>query len=150
MRHAIARLPIRIQASDGGVSGGGGAGSPVLVISNEENFYRRLGSGTAGLAEAYMAGDWDSADLPGLFTVLAENITAIVPAPLQALRRWYIPRQPPAEDATIEGARRNIERHYDLSDDLFALFLGPSMTYSSALFAPGDTLGRTGPGGELS
>jgi cyclopropane-fatty-acyl-phospholipid synthase len=70
----------------------------------------------------------------------AENITAIVPAPLQTLRRWYIPRQPPTEDATIEGARRNIERHYDLSDDLFALFLGPSMTYSSALFAPGDTL----------
>ena len=140
LRHAVARLPIRVQAPDGGVSGGGGAGSPVLVISNEENFYRRLGSGTAGLAEAYIAGDWDSADLTGLFTVLAENITAIVPAPLQALRRWYIPRQPPAEDATIEGARRNIEAHYDLSDDLFALFLGPSMTYSSALFAPGDTL----------
>ena len=84
-----------------------------------------------------MAGDWDSADLPGLFTVLAEHITTLVPAPLQALRRWYIPREPAAEDATIEGARRNIERHYDLSDDLFALFLDPTMTYSSALFAPG-------------
>jgi cyclopropane-fatty-acyl-phospholipid synthase len=140
LRYATARLPIRIQAPDGSISGGGGAGSPVLAVSNEENFYRRLGSGTAGLAEAYMAGDWDSDDLPGLFTVLAENITTIVPAPLQALRRWYIPRQPPADHATIEGARRNIERHYDLSDDLFALFLGPSMTYSSALFAPGDTL----------
>ena len=122
------------------MSGGGGATSPVLVIRDEEAFYRRLGSGTAGLAEAYMAGDWDSDDLPGLFTVLAENITTLVPAPLQALRRWYIPREPAAEDATIEGARRNIERHYDLSDDLFALFLDPTMTYSSALFAPGDTL----------
>jgi cyclopropane-fatty-acyl-phospholipid synthase len=140
LRRAIARLPIRTQAPDGSISGGGGAGSPVLAIRNTENFYRRLGSGTAGLAEAYMAGDWDSDDLPGLFTVLAENVTAIVPAPLQALRRWYIPRQPPAEDATIGGARRNIERHYDLSDDLFALFLGPSMTYSSAFFAPRDTL----------
>jgi cyclopropane-fatty-acyl-phospholipid synthase len=140
LRHATARLPIRIQAPDGGNSGGGGAASPVLAISNEENFYRRLGSGTAGLAEAYMAGDWDSDDLPGLFTVLAANLTTIVPAPLQALRRWYIPRQPPAENATVEGARRNIERHYDLSNDLFALFLGPSMTYSSALFGPGDTL----------
>jgi len=82
----------------------------------------------------------DSDDLPGLFTVLAENVTALVPAPLQALRRWYIPREPAAEDATIEGARRNIQRHYDLSDDLFALFLDSTMTYSSALFAPGDTL----------
>ena len=122
------------------MSGGGGATSPVLVIRDEGAFYRRLGSGTAGLAEAYMAGAWDSDDLPGLFTVLAENITTLVPAPLQALRRWYIPREPAAEDATIEGARRNIERHYDLSDDLFALFLDPTMTYSSALFAPGDTL----------
>ena len=28
----------------------------------------------------------------------------------------------------------------ELSDDLFALFLDPGMTYSSGLFAPGDTL----------
>jgi cyclopropane-fatty-acyl-phospholipid synthase len=140
LHRAAARLPIRVRTLDGSVSGGGGATSPVLVIRDEKAFYRRLGSGTAGLAEAYMAGAWDSDDLPGLFTVLAENITTLVPAPLQALRRWYIPREPAAEDATIEGARRNIERHYDLSDDLFALFLDPTMTYSSALFAPGDTL----------
>jgi cyclopropane-fatty-acyl-phospholipid synthase len=140
LHRAAARLPIRVRALDGSVSGRGGATSPVLVIRDEGAFYRRLGSGTAGLAEAYMAGAWDSDDLPGLFTVLAENITTLVPAPLQALRRWYIPREPAAEDATIEGARRNIERHYDLSDDLFALFLDPTMTYSSALFAPGDTL----------
>jgi cyclopropane-fatty-acyl-phospholipid synthase len=110
------------------------------VIRREDAFYRRLGSGTAGLAEAYMAGDWVSPDLVGLFTVLAERVATIVPRPLQALRRWYIPREPAAEGATIEGARRNIERHYDLSDDLFALFLDPTMTYSGALFAPGDTL----------
>jgi cyclopropane-fatty-acyl-phospholipid synthase len=140
LHRAAVRLPIRVRALDGSVSGGGGATSPVLVIHDEDAFYRRLGSGTAGLAEAYLAGTWDSDDLPGLFTVLAEHITALVPAPLQALRRWYIPREPAAEDATIEGARRNIERHYDLSDDLFALFLDPTMTYSSALFAPGDTL----------
>jgi cyclopropane-fatty-acyl-phospholipid synthase len=140
LRRAAARVPIRIQAPDGRVSGAGGPGSPVLVIRDQESFYRRLGAGTAGLAEAYMTGAWDCEDLPGLFTVLAGNVTALVPAPLQALRRWYIPRQPAAEDATIEGARHNIQRHYDLSDDLFAAFLDPGMTYSSALFAPGDTL----------
>ena len=140
LSRAAARLPIRIQAPDGRLSGAGGPGSPVLVIRDEDAFCRRLGSGTAGLAEAYMTGAWDSDDLAGLFTVLAGNVTALVPAPLQALRRWYIPPEPAAEDATIEGARRNIERHYDLSDDLFALFLDPSMTYSSALFAPGDSL----------
>jgi cyclopropane-fatty-acyl-phospholipid synthase len=137
---AAARVPIRIQAPDGRQSGTGGPRSPVLVIRDQDAFYRRLGSGTAGLADAYMTGAWDCDDLPGLFTVLAGNVTALVPAPLQALRRWYIPRQPASEDATIDGARRNIQRHYDLSDDLFAAFLDPGMTYSSALFAPGDTL----------
>ncbi len=159
LRRAATRLPIRIQIPDGSTSGGG-PGSPVLVIRDEDAFYRRLGSGTAGLAESYMAGDWDSDDLAGLFTVFAQHVTTLVPAPLQALRRWYVPRERAAEDATIEGARRNIERHYDLSDDLFALFLDPTMTYSSGLFAPGDTLAdaqrrkidtlldhtRTGPG----
>ena len=140
LSRAAARMPIRIQAPDGRQSGAGGPGSPVLVIRDQDAFYRRLASGAAGLAEAYMTGAWDCDDLPGLFTVLAGNVTTLVPAPLQALRRWYIPRQPAAEDATIEGARHNIQRHYDLSDDLFAAFLDPGMTYSSALFAPGDTL----------
>lgn len=141
LRRVTARVPLLIQAPDGSQSGAGDPTSPVLVIRDEDAFYRRLGSGTAGLAEAYMTSAWDSEDLPGLFTVLAEHVTTLVPAPLRALRRCYIPRQPAAEQATIEGARRNIERHYDLSDDLFALFLDPTMTYSSALFGPGDSLG---------
>ena len=33
---------------------------------------------------------------------------------------------------TPDGARQNIHRHYDLSNDLFALFLDETMTYSSA------------------
>ena len=44
-------------------------------------------------------------------------------------------RQPAIEDNTIEGARANIRRHYDLSNDLFKVFLDDSLTYSSALFA---------------
>ena len=60
LRRAATRLPVRIQVPDGSVSGGGGPGSPVLVIRDEDAFYRRLGAGTAGLAESYMAGDWDS------------------------------------------------------------------------------------------
>src|SRR2546430_634793 len=44
------------------------------------------------------------------------------------------------ERKTGLAARRNIERHYDLSNELFALFLDESMTYSCARFAPGDSL----------
>jgi cyclopropane-fatty-acyl-phospholipid synthase len=149
MNRVATRLPIQLVTPGGLRSGRGGRAAPAILIRDENAFYRRLGSGTAGLAEAYIAGAWDSDDLPGLFAVLAEHITELIPAPLQALRRWYIPLQPPAEDATIDGARRNIERHYDLSDELFALFLDPTMTYSSALFAPGDRPACDGPAGDL-
>ena len=47
-----------------------------------------------------------------------------------AMRR----RTPRAELNTLEGSRSNIHRHYDLSNELFALFLDESMSYSSAWF----------------
>jgi cyclopropane-fatty-acyl-phospholipid synthase len=140
VRGAAARLPIRIQAPSGTLSGAGGPGSPVLEIRHEDEFYRRLGGGTTGLAEAYIAGNWDSSDLVGLFTVFARHLPALTRGPVRALRRWYVPAEPAEDEATPDGARRNIQRHYDLSNEMFALFLDPTMTYSSALFAPGDTL----------
>ncbi|WP_369674226.1 SAM-dependent methyltransferase, partial [Enterococcus lactis] len=33
------------------------------------------------------------------------------------------------------GSKRNIEFHYDLGNDFYRLWLDPSLTYSSALFA---------------
>ena len=39
---------------------------------------------------------------------------------------------------TREGSRRNIASHYDLGNDFYALWLDPTMTYSSARF-DGDT-----------
>jgi cyclopropane-fatty-acyl-phospholipid synthase len=35
---------------------------------------------------------------------------------------------------SLDGSRKNISEHYDLNNDFFALFLDPSMTYSSAYF----------------
>ena len=125
---------------DGTATGAGGPGAPAIRLRNPDAFFARVGSETAGFAESYMAGDWDSDDLPGLFAVLAAHLPELVPAPLQAFRRWYIPRRPRAEDATVDGARRNIERHYDLSNDFFELFLDPTLTYSSALFEAGESL----------
>jgi cyclopropane-fatty-acyl-phospholipid synthase len=140
LHQIAARLPIRVQTPDGACFGGGDLRSPLLRILREDPFFRRIGAGVTGLAEGYMAGDWDSPDLVGLLTVCAAHLATLVPAPLRQLRRWYAARSPAAERGTVEGARANIQRHYDLSDDLFALFLDPTMSYSSALFAPGDTL----------
>ena len=43
---------------------------------------------------------------------------------------------------TVDRAVENIVHHYDLSNELFALFLDETMTYSCAVFEPGDTLAQ--------
>ena len=135
---AVARLPVRVRLPDGSLHGGGGPAAPVMHIHRPREFFRRFGaSGLIGFGESYMAGDWDSTDLTALLTVFAAHAAELVPPGLQRLRRLAVRRQPPDDLQTVAGARRNIGRHYDLSNDLFALFLDETMTYSSALFAIG-------------
>ena len=38
---------------------------------------------------------------------------------------------------TLAGARKNIEEHYDAGNDMYSLFLDPSMTYSCGIHSPG-------------
>ena len=134
-RHAVARLPLRV-VEPGGRSYGGGSGTdPVMTLVRPTSFFHRLGTtGTIGFGEAYLAGDWTAEDLTGVLAAFAAHLRELVPAVLQRLRGAVLRRQPGTEDNTVEGARRNIERHYDLSNDLFGLFLDKSMTYSSALY----------------
>jgi cyclopropane-fatty-acyl-phospholipid synthase len=140
IRAATGRLPIKVELPDGAVFGAGGRGTPIVEVRDSDAFFGRIGTGAAGFAESYMAGDWDCADLPGLFAILASHVRNLLPAPLRAFRRLYVPRKPAEEDDSVEGARRNIARHYDLSNEFFGLFLDPTMTYSSALFGSGDNL----------
>jgi cyclopropane-fatty-acyl-phospholipid synthase len=135
---AVARLPVRVRLPDGSLHGAGGPGTPVMHLHRPREFFRRLGAGgLIGFGESYMAGEWDSTDLTGLVTVFAAHAAELVPPGLQRLRRLAVRRRPPDDLQTIPGARRNIGRHYDLSNDLFALFLDETMTYSAALFAIG-------------
>ena len=50
--------------------------------------------------------------------------------------RDHRPRVP--ERVSMALARNQIQYHYDLGNDLYALFLDPSMTYSCAVFADAD------------
>lgn len=132
---AVARLPLRVRLPDGRLFGAGAPAAPVMLLHRPREFFRRFGaSGLIGFGESYMAGDWDCADLTGLLTVFAAHVDELVPPWLQRLRGLAVRRQPKDDAQTIQGARRNISRHYDLSNDLFALFLDETMTYSSALF----------------
>jgi cyclopropane-fatty-acyl-phospholipid synthase len=115
-------------------------GAPRMEITSDAFFHRLAGSGKIGFGEAYMAAEWCTDDLAGVLAAFAARLTSLVPPPLQRLRRLYEPLQPRRERNTPAGARANISRHYDLSNDLFAVFLDETMTYSCAVFEPGDTL----------
>lgn len=139
LKPAVSRTPVRLTFPDGRVWGAGGPDSPEMAIVRPAAMFRRLGSDSKiGFGEAYMAGDWTTGpgtDLADLLTPFAERLTSIVPKPLQRLRGFVDAKLPHHERNTVEGARSNIERHYDLSNDMFATFLDPTMTYSSAWFA---------------
>jgi cyclopropane-fatty-acyl-phospholipid synthase len=110
----------------------------VLEITNPGSFFARLGrEGKIGFGEAYMAGDWDSPCLVDVLEAMAREIDSLIPPSIQWVRRLYESRHPEDEENDREGSRRNVARHYDLSNELFATFLDESMTYSSALFDSG-------------
>ena len=112
-----------------------GIGPDELVLHRPDEFFARVGSdGLIGFGEAYLTGAWDAEDLGGVLTTLCREITELVPQWMQRLRATYV-HKPPAEHLNLESnTRDNIGHHYDLSNDLFAQFLDPSLSYSSALF----------------
>lgn len=138
---AAADVGIVIELPDGPLMGKrrgssvAASGAPVMRLHRPGEFFRRLGRhGLIGFGESYMAGDWDADDVAAVLTPLARRISVLVPNLLQRARRWYGARQPASEMNDLRGAKSNISRHYDLSNDLFALFLDETMTYSSAIW----------------
>ena len=126
------RVGVRVELPGG--QSLGAADGPVLRVHNPD-FLTRLGrDGKIGFGEAFMAGDWDADDVVAVLTPFAREMGTLVHPRLQWLRHLYDPRQPDAEDNSPDGSRRNISRHYDLSNELFEQFLDESMTYSAALF----------------
>ena len=137
----LRRIPVAVELPDGTPFGSGGRaadGVPVIQIVRPASFFSRLGRAPKiGFGEAYMAGDWRPApgtDLGDALRPFASSITNAVPGWMQRVRTLVEQRVPHAQRNTLVGSRRNIEAHYDLSNDLFAAFLDPSLTYSSALF----------------
>jgi cyclopropane-fatty-acyl-phospholipid synthase len=106
-------------------------------------FYRQLLRGSIGLCESYMDGLWECDDLVALTRIAALNVGALdrlrrvlapVLIPLQRWARW-LARNTPVR------SRKRIAAHYDLGNELFALFLDRTMMYSCGVFErPGASL----------
>lgn len=94
-------------------------------------------NGVLGAAEGFILGYWSSDDLVKVIQILARNRdvldrmnqNAVVKASQFFLKTWYKSRK-----NSIDGSRKNIAEHYDLSNEFFKLFLDSSMMYSSAVF----------------
>ncbi|MDQ4135243.1 MAG: cyclopropane-fatty-acyl-phospholipid synthase family protein [Pseudomonadota bacterium] len=116
---------------------------PGLSAAMEIRSWRFAGrlarAGDLGFAEAYLRGEWDSPDLATFIELFARNRTLIETLlpdrPL--VRVWQLFRHFLNRN-TRGGARRNIHAHYDLGNRFYEAWLDRTMTYSSALFAPGD------------
>ena len=141
---AVAPLPVRVTYPDGQVQGSGSPASPELQIMRPAAFFARLGrEAKIGFGEAYMAGDWQAGpgtDVADLLTPFAARLTTLIPPALQRLRIFVDRRVPPNHENTLNGSRANVAAHYDLSNDLFAAFLDPTMSYSCAWFGDSEPI----------
>jgi cyclopropane-fatty-acyl-phospholipid synthase len=111
-----------------------GSGPPVALEIRTARLFRRLATrGKLGLGESYTSGEWEADDLVAFFELLlrnAESAAARHPR-LQRLAQSR-PRLNRRQHPLL--ARRNIQYHYDLGNELFRLFLDETMTYSCAVF----------------
>jgi cyclopropane-fatty-acyl-phospholipid synthase len=146
--------PVRFEFWDGTALGP--AKGDIVQVRSPDAVRRLLWSpGELGLARAYVMGD--IAFEGDIFELLAalhaaspDRITVGSRLPwqaMQAARRLGVigrPLPPPPEEARPRGRLHSpgrdaqaVQHHYDVSNDFYAMVLGPAMTYSCARFAPG-------------
>ena len=135
LKRIAPQVDVRVILPNGDELGPSKSNLPTLRILND-NFFNRLGNDLKiGLGESFMAKDWVAEpDLAAVLTPYAEKLLNIVPAWMRKFRKFFEPFQPKHEENHLEGSKSNISRHYDLSNDLFALFLDETLTYSAANF----------------
>ncbi|HMG26875.1 MAG TPA: cyclopropane-fatty-acyl-phospholipid synthase family protein [Acidimicrobiia bacterium] len=148
-------LPIAIEAYDG--SRMGPANAPATLSIRSKTALRRIvqAPGELGFGRAYVAGDLDLEGdifaalelrdrLPHLKLRPAHFLAALRIVGAGALK----PVPAPPEEVRLHGRRHTKQRdaaaishHYDVSNDFYRRVLGPSMTYSCAVWTdPGITL----------
>ncbi|VAH38538.1 unnamed protein product [Triticum turgidum subsp. durum] len=129
-----------------------------VIRVHDPLFYWKVAiEGSIGLAEAYIDGCFSVLDkregLLNLMLILIANRDERRNRRIARKGFWWSPFHIIAQLAyakyflrhasrknTATQTRRNISRHYDLSNDFFSLFLDKSMTYSCAVFKENESL----------
>ena len=121
---------------------GDGTGTPVAITFSDAAVARKLIlNPELALGEAYMDETLIIADdnLHGMLTLLMQNakdadlgwLQSAATGMRRSLRRW-------AQHNPLHIAKRNVEHHYDLSVDLYDLFLDQDKQYTCAYFPDPD------------
>jgi cyclopropane-fatty-acyl-phospholipid synthase len=120
------------------VSGSEGAdGLRARIEVLDMGFYRQVAlGGSIGAAESYMDKAWQADDLCRVIQILVRNRDlldsmegGLATLANQLLKVWHF-----ANRNSQQGSKKNIAAHYDLGNELFALFLDQHGMYSSATF----------------
>ena len=105
-----------------------------VTINKPGLTYNIIKSGSIGMAEAYMRGDFETDNLTNLIELTAKNIKLVYKfsglldfSLINNIKSLFIKNNK-------SRSRKNISKHYDLGNEFFSLWLDPSLTYSSAIF----------------
>lgn len=142
MRMTRGRLELRLPSGEEISLGDGSGGIHARAEINDADFFRRcMLYGDIGFGETYVDGLWNTPDITAVISWMLLNIdnaptvsgSSAKGTVLNLLRFWNrLTHRRRANSKT--GSQRNISEHYDLSNEFFAAWLDPSMTYSSAYF----------------
>ncbi|HEY5046803.1 MAG TPA: cyclopropane-fatty-acyl-phospholipid synthase family protein [Rhizomicrobium sp.] len=98
---------------------------------------RLVARGDIGLGEDYIAGAWKTDDLETLISFFLVNLDELEGFAHGNLfhRLAFTLHNSLVRRNSLSGSKRNIEAHYDVGNEFYALWLDETMTYSSAMFA---------------
>lgn len=110
---------------------------PAAIHVRDPRFWRAvLLRGSVGAGEAYARGWWTSDDPTAVVRLFVRNRAALqgVERGMARVSRPFLAAFHALRRNTQRGSRANVEAHYDLSNDFFALFLDDTLTYSCGIF----------------
>jgi cyclopropane-fatty-acyl-phospholipid synthase len=153
LQRALPERPFTVEFWDGTQLPSTNGGGPRFAVRSPAAFAHALRApGQLGLGRAYVSGEIAVDDVDAVLDLLdswqpppldraAQARLALAAARATGLRA---PPRPPQAELRPRGKRHSRERdaravrhHYDLPPEFFELFLGPSMTYSCAIFSRG-------------